>query len=97
MNNDSASDEEDSSVVPEDSNPEDNNDNNSNNNDLEDKDNDEDLLINSLYKSRSGVQWAELPKSLLCKKKAKNIIKHKAGPKVKAKTEVSECELIFYK
>ena len=94
MDNDLASDEEDSSVVPEDFDLEDNDDND---NDLEDKGNDEDLLIDSLYKSRSGVQWAELPETLLCKRKAKNIIKHKAGPKVKAKTEVSECEMFIFK
>ena len=91
--NNSASDEEDSSVIPEDLDMEsnDNDDNLS-----EEEGDDADLLIDSLYKSRSGVQWNELPKTLLQKQKAKNIIKHKAGAKVGVKSEVSECSIVLF-
>ena len=45
--------------------------------------------IDDLYRSRSGVQWSDLPKTLLGKRKARNVLRHKGGPKVQPKTEVS--------
>ena len=60
---------------------------------FEEENDDADLFIDSLYKSRSGVQWEELPKALLCKRKFRNIIRHKVAPKVKVKTKVSKCEM----
>ena len=87
---DSASDEETSSVEPEDLEDDDES-------VSEDSDDDADLFIDSIYKSRSGVQWQELPKTLLWKRRARNVIKHKPGPKGKVKTMVSEFIIFSYK
>ena len=54
-----------------------------------DEDEEEEDPIDSLYTSRSGIKWDELPNKAARKRKARNILKHKGGPKVTVKTEVS--------
>ena len=55
---------------------------------------DEELFIDSMYTSRSGVKWTELPTKLLQKRKARNLLKHKAGPTICVKTEVRQFLLL---
>ena len=55
---------------------------------------DKELFIDSIYTSRSGVKWTELPTKLLQKRKAQNLLKHKAGPTVSVKTEVRQFLLL---